>query len=224
MVRLKRQRRAVVHDAPAHPAGDHRRAEPLRERAHLGARALGAAADEDHRPRGAVQQRRGAHDRLGIGLGVGDLARRLGSSAASHASCARTSIGISSATGRGRPVRICANASAIRCGASCGASMRAAHLVRRRMIPSWSGSSWSRPKPRPIRRSGTWPAEAQHRRVAGIGGRERGGGVEEARAGHDAIGAGPARGRGVAVGHVARRLLVAHHDHAQVARHGRRAR
>ena len=121
------------------------------------------------------------------------------------------------AAGRG----ICPNASAIRRGASCGASMRAAHLVRRRMMPSWSGISCSTPKPRPIG-AADLTGQAQHRRVAGVGGRQRRGGVEKA---------GPARRKTPAPrsprrsrSHVAGRLLVARDDHPETLRRRRRAR
>src|SRR5205823_6605592 len=52
-----------------------------------------------------------------------------------------TSRGHSIAAGRGRPETICRNASSVTAAASCGARMRADHLVRRCMMPSWSGIS-----------------------------------------------------------------------------------
>jgi hypothetical protein len=60
--------------------------------------------------------------------------------------------------------------------------------------------------------------EAQHGRVAGVCGRECRCGVEEAGAGDDAVGARAARGRGVAVGHVAGGLLMPGDDHLQALR------
>ena len=211
----ERERRAVVHDAAAHPAGDHRRAETLRQRAHLRARALGAAAGEDHRSRRAVQQLGRALDRLGIGLRIGHLAGagHLGG----EPSLLRQHVHRDLERHRPRPAglhplerlgdqarRLVRRLDARR---PLGQALHDAELVGQLVQQAEAAAD-------ALQRH--LAGEAEDGGIAGIRRGQRRGGVEKAGAGHDAIRARPARRCGIAVGHVAGRLLVPGHDHAQV--------
>ena len=68
------------------------------------------------------------------------------------------------------------------------------------------------------------PRHAQDRGIAGVGGRERGRGIEESRTGDDHAGADFAGGARVAIGHVRGGLLVAGVDDADARSAARRAR
>ena len=59
--------------------------------------------------------------------------------------------GTSNSTGRGRPVRICSNASRTRPGISSGVMPQADHFVTDFSISCWKGISCNMPRPTPIR-------------------------------------------------------------------------
>ena len=154
-----RQAMAAVDHALAHAAGHDRRVEHLGDRAR---RARPRPARR-RRPRSAAAARcpeawRRARPRP----------RRRGrgrpwpaSRSARPAPCApRCPSRIRAPTGRRRPDSRRRKASLTRPGASAGALMRSAHLVRPRMIASWSGSSCSSPTLRPIMACWIWPVSA----------------------------------------------------------------
>ena len=211
----ERERRAVVHDAAAHPAGDHRRAERLRQRAHLRARALSAAAREDHRSRRAVQQLGRAQGRFWIGPRIGHLA---GAGHLGGEPCLlRQHVHRHLERHRPRPAglhplerlgdqarRLVRRLDARR---PLGQALHDAELVGQLMQQAEAAAD-------AVQRH--LAGEAEDGGIAGVRRRQRRGGVEKAGAGHDAIGARPTARCGVAVGHVAGRLLVPGDDHAQL--------
>ena len=142
---------AVVsdHALAAAEAGD-RRLDQFGERRHLFRGVLGAGADDDQRVARFADQ---PGDFLGSG--------RCPEPAAAGRSCrhrdrhvlpCRTHPTAPRSPPDGCvPLCICRNASATTRGASVAWSMRSAQPVKPRMVASWSGSSWSWPRPRPIR-------------------------------------------------------------------------
>ena len=70
--------------------------------------------------------------------------------------------GISTKTGRGRPVRICLNASNTASGISRGLIASRCHFVTPRTAPGWSSISCTAPRPLPIAPRGIWPAMRRH--------------------------------------------------------------
>ena len=66
--------------------------------------------------------------------------------------------GISTKIGRGRPVRICLNASNTASGISRGLIASRCHFVTPRTAPGWSSISCTAPRPLPIAPRGIWPA------------------------------------------------------------------
>ena len=87
--------------------------------------------------------------RSGSGSGGGGTV--LSTSRSTRAAFPKTSHGASIAAGRMRPPCIRRNASATARGASVAWSIRSAQPVKLRKVASWSGNSWSWPRPRPIR-------------------------------------------------------------------------
>ena len=65
--------------------------------------------------------------------------------------------GTSIRTGRGRPVRICLNASNTAFGISLGLSACRCHLVTERTVFPWSRTSWTAPRLLPIAPAGSGP-------------------------------------------------------------------
>ena len=208
------ERRAAVHHAPAHPAGDHGRAKKLGQLAHQRAGAGSAAADQNHRPLGAVQQLGSARQRLGIGLGrrrgrqqdalgrdpglaCHDVHRHL------ERGRARPAGGHLGKSLGDQPGGILRRLDARR---PFGQAPHDAELIGQLVQQADAAADVAR---------GDLAGEAEDRRAAGIGGGQRRRGVEKARARHDAVGRGPAARRGIAVGHVAGTLLVPGHDRPQ---------
>ena len=76
------------------------------------------------------------------------------------------------------------------------------------MMPAWSPISCRCPKPLPMAASGIWPDDRQHRSIHAVGGEQCGRGVQQARAGDDAIGLRRAGRERRAERHVGRALLV----------------
>ena len=211
---VERELRAPVDHALAHPARDHRRAETFGDFAHERAGTLRPAADEDHRPRGAVQQRRCPLDRLRIGLGRADRGgrRRLDLEPGVLCHHVHRHLERDRARPAGRHLRERLGDQArgvlrrLDPRGPFGQPLHDPELVRDLVQEADAAADVA---------GRDLAGEAEHRRARAIGGRERRGRVEEARPRHHAIGARPAARRGIAIRHVARRLLVPGHDHAQ---------
>src|SRR4051794_31820723 len=145
---------AVADDALATGIADHWCLQHLGDREHLFGSRNGAAADKEQ---GFLESASNAAAfSISSGSGIVIAGDSPGAGSATSVSSAMTSSGISSATGRGRPSRSWRNASLTSCPVWVGWLIRAAHLVKVRNTPSWSGISCSRPKPRPIKSEGIW--------------------------------------------------------------------
>ena len=205
-------RRVLAHNAAAAAVRGHRRLQKLREFQHLGAGMHRAAAHGDHRILRVVQQGDSARDRLRIGfrrrhvlhrhievghpLGAEHVPRRLDRHRPDAAGgqvperLAHDRGGLAGMVDALRPFR---------------ESAQDSQLVRQFVQNAAAAADVL---------GLDVAGDAQHRRVGAVGGAQRGAGVEHARTRHAGEDADAAGGLGVAVGHVARALLVPVDDEA----------
>ncbi len=204
----------VADNALAAGIGDDRRLQLFGERRYLGAGGGAAAADIDHRLLCLAEQRRGLVDQLGVGrrrrrrhldrrqrdlaLQGHDVERHLQRDRARPAVAELAERFVDQLAGLARmidPRRPFRQAAEDR------------QLVRDLVQEAEAAADQGG---RDLAR------DAQHRRVGRVGGGERGGGVEEARARHDGVGARLAARPRVAERHVGGGLLVARMDDADL--------
>jgi hypothetical protein len=203
---------AVADHALAAGIGDDRRLQPLGQRQNFRARRHRAAADINQRRLGLGEQRRRLVDRLGVGRrrrrrstrlgqvdrGVHrhDVERHLERHRAGPALGELTKGLVDQRAGFGRvadPRR------------PFGEPLEDRELV---------GDFVQQAETAPDQVGWDLPADAQHRRIGGVGGGERGGGIEQAGPRHHGKDAGPAGSAGIAERHIGGGLLVPRVDDA----------
>ena len=123
-----------------------------------------------------------------------------------------TSSGISRATGRGRPSRICRKASLTRLPVLCRMVDPRRPFGQRSQDPELVGDLVQQAKASADQVGRDLAADAQDRGVGGVSRGECGCGVEQPRPRHDGIGPGLAARPGIAVSHVGGALLVTRVD------------